>query len=98
MSERERVRGRAVKNEKRFAIGFEDFAKAIAQPLRPFIVAVRSSGGVVRFRDGGERFRTNAGGVIARELVKAARMLHVDLVLIDESAAGNGEKRKREIA
>ena len=69
MSERERVGGGTVEDQKSLAIGFENLPYLCAELFGPAILSIGSCRAMIGFGEGSPGFGTNAGGVIAGELV-----------------------------
>jgi len=67
--QRQRVGGRAVEDEVDIAIGGEDFAQAVGDAARPFVVAVAGGVAVVGGEEGLQGFGADARAVVAGELL-----------------------------
>src|SRR5437868_181953 len=76
MGQRERVSGRAVENQKDFAVPFENLAYSLDDASGPLVVAVGNVGPGIRFRESRPRRRTNRCRVIARKVVTRRRRIH----------------------
>ena len=79
LREGERVGPGAVEDEKGFALSLENLIDLIANPSRPAILAIRSSGFLVGLDQGGPGLRTNGGGIVAGEFVAVAGRHKEDL-------------------
>jgi hypothetical protein len=79
LRQRERICDRSIKNQISIAISFEKIPDQILHLTRPFIYAVRFCRVMIGLFQRGQHFRTNARGVVTRELVILAARLHVDL-------------------
>src|SRR5207253_6412467 len=76
LSQCERICSGPVENEISLTIGFENVANRVAKATHPFIIAVGFGIAMIRFFEGGQRFRTNSQGIVTGELVMFVRLLH----------------------